>query len=119
MKGLRYKLCKAKSYYSKRYGKTVFMREGFLSDGATGAIDVKGSVEVFDTWDNDKIIQVSLSWLVHDKLCNEGVFSDGARCTNVQASTILSDILKSEGRWVRALYWWPMTYLFGGGKCRV
>ena len=89
-------------YHSKRYDKTITVLEGYNSDGATGAIDI-----------------YSDSWWIHDKLCDTGVFDDGTKCTNFQASTILSDILKSEGRWARALYWWPITYLFGGGRCRV
>lgn len=88
-------------YYSERYNKRVTVPVGFKSDGATGAIDI-----------------YSDAWWVHDKLCKTGQFDDGTKCTNKQASTILSDILRSEGRWLRPLYWWPMTYFFGGGKCR-
>jgi hypothetical protein len=96
-----YKRKKTLVYHSERYDKTVTVPEGYLSDGATGAIDI-----------------YSDGWWVHDKLCDTGIFDDGTPCTNKQASTILSDILRSEGRWCRAIYWWPMTYLFGGGKCR-
>lgn len=88
-------------YWSARYGKYVTVPEGYSSDGATGAVDI-----------------YSDSWWVHDKLCDTGKFDDGTYCTNVQASTILCDILRSEGRWLRALYWWPVTFMFGGGKCR-
>jgi hypothetical protein len=88
-------------YNSKRYGKTVIVPEGYESDGATGAIDI---------WSN--------AWWVHDKLCDTGKWLDGTPCTNMQASTVLSDILRSEGRWIRAIYWWPATWLFGGGKAR-
>ena len=45
-------------------------------------------------------------------------FSDGTLCTNWQASKILSDILKSEGRWFRSRSWFAATWLFGGGKAR-
>jgi len=88
-------------YYSKRYKKQITVHKGYESDGATGAIDI-----------------YSEAWWVHDKLCDTGLFDDGTKCKNKQASTILSDILRSEGRWLRALCWWPATYLFGGGKCR-
>ncbi len=88
-------------YYSERYDKHVIVPTGYPSDGATGAIDI----------DSD-------GWWVHDKLCDTGTWEDGTPCTNFQASTVLSDILRSEGRWARAIYWWPFTYLFGGGKCR-
>jgi len=88
-------------YYSKRYKKHITVPYGYPSDGATGAIDIDSN-----------------GWWVHDVLCDKGVFDDGTPCTNWQASTILSDILREEGRWVRAIYWWPFTYLFGGGECR-
>ena len=88
-------------YHSKRYNKDVYVPEKYPSDGATGAIDI-----------------YSRSWWVHDKLCNTGTWEDGTPCTNWQASTVLCDILRSESRWLRAIYWWPMTFLFGGGKCR-
>ena len=88
-------------YYSLRYSKRVSVPVGYLSDGATGAIDI-----------------YSRSWWVHDKLCDTGVWHDGTPCTNWQASTVLSDILRSEGRWFRARTWRWATFLFGGGKCR-
>jgi len=89
------------TYHSKRYDKDVTVPRGYKSDGATGAKDIK-----------------SLSWWVHDKLCDSGVFDDGSDCNNLQASMILSDILKSEGRWIRARTWFVATWLFGGGKAR-
>lgn len=88
-------------YYSKRYDEYVIVEKGYKSDGATGAIDL---------W--------SRSWWVHDKLCDTGVWASGRPCTNLQASTVLYDILKSENRNIRALYWFLATYIFGGGKCR-
>lgn len=87
-------------YYS-RYGKEIYVPKGYQSDGATGAIDID-----------------SKGWWVHDYLCDQGTFADGSPCTNLQASTILSDILKNEGRWFRARSWFLMTFLFGGGECR-
>lgn len=89
------------NYYSERYGKSVTVTKGYPSDGATGALDI---------W--------SEGWWVHDVLCDRGTWDDGTPCTNWQASTILSDILKAEGRKYRAIYWKYMTFLFGGGKCR-
>jgi len=88
-------------YYSPRYKKWVIVPAGYKSDGATGAIDI-----------------YSDGWWVHDKLCDTGTWECGTLCSNLQASTVLSDILRSEGRWLRAIYWWPATWLFGGGKCR-
>ena len=88
-------------YYSERYGRSVSVPKGYKSDGATGAIDI-----------------YTESWWCHDKLCDTGMWDDGTICTNWQASTVLSDILKKEGRWLRAQYWFTFTWLFGGGKCR-
>ncbi len=89
------------SYYSERYSHRVRVPEGYESDGATGAIDI-----------------YSNGWWVHDKLCDTGRWENGDLCTNLQASTVLSDILKSEGRWFRARTWFAATWLFGGGEAR-
>jgi len=89
------------TYYSARYRKYVTVPTGFLSDGATGAFDID-----------------SRSWWVHDVLCDIGMWDDGTECNNWQASTVLSDILASEGRWFRARSWWIATWLLGGGKAR-
>lgn len=88
-------------YHSKRYNKYLTVPEGYISDGATGAIDI---------W--------SEGFWVHDLACDRGTFDDGTKMNNWQASTILSDILKHEGRWFRARSWFVATWLFGGGKAR-
>jgi len=89
-------------YYSSEYDKFVTVPEGYKSDGATGAFDV-----------------CNTSWMVHDKLCDTGIWDDGTPCTNIQASTVLSTILKDEcGRWFRAFTWKWMTFAFGGGEAR-
>ena len=103
----KYKLLTSYRYYSKRYSKHITVPYGYLSDGATGAKDIH-----------------SWSWWVHDKLCDTGMFDDGTKCSNWQASRILSDILASEWsiqrpfRGIRSFLWLPATWLFGGGKCR-
>lgn len=96
-----YRNAMAFTYYSFRYHKHVTVPYLYPSDGATGAIDV-----------------CPKAWLVHDVLCDSGVFDDGTQCTNWQASMILSDILKEEGYWIRQFTWLCMTWLFGGGKAR-
>lgn len=96
-----YILLNAIKYKSKRYNKEVHLDAGMRSDGATGAFDI-----------------ISEAWWVHDKLCNTGVFADGTPCTNLQASTILSDILRSEGHWFRSISWFITTLALGGGKAR-
>ena len=96
-----YRLPKTIVYYSKRYDKYVTVPEGYLSDGATGAIDI---------W--------SEGWWVHDVLCDRGTWDDGTPVNNWQASQVLQDILKAEGRWARARYWFWATWAFGGGEAR-
>ncbi len=88
-------------YKSPRYHRQVTVPYGYTSDGATGARDI-----------------ISRGWWVHDMLCERGSFDGGHTCTNLQASTILSDILKEEGRWFRAKTWFVATWLFGGGEAR-
>ena len=89
------------SYYSKRYNKTITVRKGYPSDGATGAVDID-----------------STAWWVHDVLCDRGTFDDGSECSNWQASMVLRDILWNEGFWVRSITWRPTTWWFGGGEAR-
>lgn len=88
-------------YFSPRYGRAITIPKLFYSDGATGAIDIESD-----------------AWIIHDHICRYGVWDDGAPINNWQASTVLSDILWSEGRWCRAIYWWFATWLFGGGAAR-
>jgi len=88
-------------YYSPRYNRSVTIDVGYYSDGATGAIDIESN-----------------AWWVHDVLCNTGKWDDGTKCTNWQASMVLSDILHDEGRLIRARTWFAATWLFGGGEAR-
>lgn len=88
-------------YYSKRYKKWVVCEVNDLSDGATCAKDID-----------------SFGWGVHDDLCRTGKFEDGSKCTNWQASMILSDILKEEGYCFRSRTWLWATWSLGGGKAR-
>ena len=95
---LRYIVRTEQIYYSKRYNKRVVCEEGMPSDGATGALDID-----------------SFGWLFHDKLCYTGNWADGTPCSNLQASRVLSDILKADGYWFRSKTWGIATWLFGGG----
>ena len=89
-------------YRSPRYDKTVTVPKGYISDGASGpAIDI---------W--------SRAWWVHDVMCASGKWDDGTRCTNYEASQVLSDVLRGEGRWLRSWYWKWATFLFGGDQAR-
>jgi hypothetical protein len=95
-RNIKYKCPVTIVYHSKRYGKTVTVPEGYDSDGATGASDI-----------------YSDSWWVHDMIAARCTWDDGTPITNWQASKVLSDILASEGRWVRKHTWFWATFLFG------
>ena len=99
--GFNYVLTEDIRYFSYRYKQFVIARRGEIFDGATGAMDI-------DTH----------AWLFHDVLCRDGCWANGTPCNNWQASKVLSDILKEEGRWFRARSWFAATWLFGGGKAR-
>jgi hypothetical protein len=99
--GYNYVLMERIDYYSKRYNKRIVGKIGEFFDGATGGLDID-----------------SRAWIVHDILCRDGTFNDGTKCTNWQASVILSDILKEDGKWFRRYTWFAATFLFGGGKAR-
>jgi hypothetical protein len=74
-----YILHKGFTYFSKRYNKHVTVKDGFVSDGASGpAEDI-----------------VSEAWWVHDVLCETWKFDDGSPCSIWQSSMVLHDILKS------------------------
>lgn len=113
----KYKLLQPIRYWSKRYQKWIKLPVGYLSDGATGAIDIDGPIRCERLEDNN-VVYTSMAWWVHDKLCDTGVFEDGTPCTNWQASQVLQDILYKEGRYVRAHRWFWATWLFGGDKAR-
>ena len=99
--GVYYKVIKEYAYFSKRYNKRVVAKVGFDTDGATSALDIN-----------------SFSWLVHDVLCDYAKFEDGSPCTNWQASQVLQDILKAEGKWFRARTWFWSTWFLGGKKIK-
>jgi len=100
---MRYILDHEIKYHSQRYNKWVTVPVGYESDGATGASDI-----------------YSHAWWIHDMLCDRGTWdgANGEEVTRLEAATVLSDILKSEGRWFRARTWFLATYLFGCKKVR-
>lgn len=101
-KTIYYKVHTEYSYYSKRYDAMIVCPVGMSSDGATGALDIN-----------------SFAWLVHDRLCDTGMFDHPTRkCTNWQASAVCSDVLKRDGNYMRSFTWRVATFLFGGGKAR-
>jgi hypothetical protein len=88
-------------YHSKMFNQDVEIKVGDLSDGASGAFDIP-----------------SESWWVHDQLCKTGTWLGGDKLCNFTASTVLANILFSEGHYRRSFYWWWATFWFGGGECR-
>jgi len=90
---IRYRCELTVSYYSERYGKWITVNKGFWSDGATGVIDV-----------------ASFAWWVHDVICERWRWDDGSPITVLQSSMVLHDILKAEGRKIRARLWGSATF---------
>ena len=90
----RYRAEEDMPYYSMRYKKTLTVKQGSWSDGATGVIDL-----------------ASFGWWVHDLICVRWKWDDGSVVTIWQSSMILHDIMKSEGRKLRAKAWATGTYL--------
>lgn len=88
-------------YTSSRYGKTCTVPAGYVSDGATGAMDI-----------------ASLGWWVHDRLCDLGKWDDGTLLSNWQCSQVLQDVLVEEGRYWQSKRWFWATWLCGGGQAR-
>lgn len=94
--GMKYELLEDIYYYSERYDEFITVPKGYLSDGASGpALDIH-----------------SRAWWVHDWLCDLGTFDSGKTCTVFQAAMVLGDILRSERRLLRSIYW-QIAVLFG------
>ena len=107
-----YRNLKEIKYYSGRFGKTKTVLYGYWSDGATGAKDVSGGHLVYNR-EADRIEEKSQGWLVHDVLKEDKYWDDGTPCSNWQASWVIKDILKAEGRWVRDFWWFAGTLMWG------
>jgi hypothetical protein len=88
-------------WYDKKLDKRITVPVGYISDGASGAIDIR-----------------SKGWWVHDWLCDghgfDKDYNGGGECSNWHASRILSGILWSEKRPVRSWRWRWATFFFGG-----
>lgn len=91
-----YECTEAYVYHSLRYDKYVYVEQGQVRDGASGAFDIK-----------------STSWWVHDQLCADACWGDESPVTAHQCSQVLQDILWAEGRWFRAVYWKWATLALG------
>ena len=97
----KYRLDEEIVYFSGRYNKTATVPINYISDGATGAMDI-----------------ASRAWWVHDILCERGKWDDGTPLSNWQCSQVLQDILKEEGRYWQSKRWFWATWMLGGGKAR-
>jgi hypothetical protein len=107
---MKYRTIRELLYYSPRYKKSVIVPSGFESDGATGAIDIEGPIRMV-VIATGQYRMASLSWIVHDKLCEDMKWADGSPCSRWQGSNVISDILRSEGHYFRDGYWKYATYL--------
>ncbi len=92
----KYKTLENFKYTDPKTDKDIFIPKGRESDGATKAIDIYGA-----------------GWWVHDEICKRPRFVDGTPITAWTAARILSDILKANGRPIRAIYWRWFTFFIG------
>jgi hypothetical protein len=88
-------------YWSERYGNFKTVPAGYVSDGATGAIDIH-----------------TCGWWVHDAICDSPFWDDDEPISAWQAAMVLRDCLKTDGYKVRSFYWHFATFLFGCHKAR-
>jgi hypothetical protein len=93
--GRGYEVTKTVSYFSPRYKKRVTAPEGMVYDGATGVPDL-----------------MSVGSLYHDVLCLRMTWDDASPVTNWQASMVLHDIMRKEGRKGRSIVWKWGTVVF-------
>jgi hypothetical protein len=100
--GMKFMLLRYQWSYSERYKHWILAGAGFKWDGATGAVDLEGS----------------MSHLIHDVLCNNACWNDGTPISNWQASQVLKDILREEGYRFRQYTWRWATFLLGGWKIK-
>lgn len=83
-------------WHDRKTDKYVTVPIGYPSDGASGpAIDI-----------------YSWAWWFHDVLCDRGTWDDGSAATPKDASRVLKDILKQEGRDIRAPLWGFWTWIY-------
>jgi len=93
----RYRLNEDLVYLSRRYNRCITVPAGYMSDGATCAMDI-----------------TTRGWWVHDIMCDRGTWDDGTPVTRWQASSVLYDCLREDGYWIRAPFWRLATWVWGG-----
>ena len=92
--GKGYEVTRTVHYHSPRYNKDVTAPRGMVYDGATGVPDIQSAGPLF-----------------HDVLCLRGTWDDGTPCSNLEASWVIHDIMKKEGRWGRSRTWFAGTLI--------
>lgn len=93
----RYVLRSPIRYWSPRYRKAITVPEGYQSDGASFiAPDI-----------------ITRAWWLHDILCDVPLWDDGTSCNRWQSSMVLCDVMREEGRTIRAWLWFLPTWLGG------
>ena len=112
-------------YFSPRYNRYKTVPEGMWSDGATGFIDLgsTGYASRVFNWFRKKIHGYSdkaspLWFFVHDAICYDGLWDDGTKISNWDASTVAGDILWGAGYRFWSVPVWIATYFGGGGEAK-
>ncbi|MFA5026409.1 MAG: hypothetical protein WC713_00905 [Candidatus Methylomirabilota bacterium] len=82
--GKGYEVLATMRYWSPRYKKWITAPWKMIYDGSTGVPDLLTAGPVY-----------------HDVVCHWKSFDDGTPCSNLQASFIIHDVMKDEGRWGR------------------
>jgi len=89
-------------YYSPRYDKRLTIPNGYPSNGADTVRDI-----------------CPTGFFCHDFCCNEGMWDNGSKMCNREASFIYYDILVAfKVPKMIAMIRWIGTFLFGGGRAR-
>jgi len=102
-----YQVLEDMPYFSPRYQKTVLVKAGFRSDGATGATDIITRGWIFHDWFTDDTDQKPRWFPLLGK------WTDGTRPTRWESSSVLYDCLLEDGYWIRAWPWRIGTWAWG------
>lgn len=89
------------TFHSDWLNRDITVTTGDKSDGATQVPDIHSD-----------------GWGFHDQLCRSGKFDDGTKCSNLQASIVLFEVMWKEGHKLKAVLGLPGTFIGGGGECR-
>lgn len=104
----------------------VFVPEGRLSDGATGARDLGAEETGWRKYWSKLVASlmgsptevVTCAWFIHDEVCLTGKLADGRKISNLVASSIIAVQLLIDGYKIEPFTWGVFTFLGGGGEAR-